>query len=587
LERRLATILAIDVVGYSQLMRLDEEATLQKLIELRLTLDRLAALHGGRTFGVAGDSMLAEFQSPVEAVRCSFNIQNSVADLNENLPVTEQMRLRIGVNLGDVMAEGDSLYGDGVNVAARMESLSDPDGICVSGAVYEQVRDQLKISFNDIGEQSVKNINRSVQAWKWPAVGTAQTDTNRRILKTIVGHDFSTQGDALEPKRPNSLPRLYISQLRTVYETPDAVEVAETIFESLVVSLSPRVGLIVATGETHRQHADFELSGRVSEVNGQMRVFIKLTKAETGVPIYAEDWKVPVRDAHSLPNLITEKTASILRIHMIAFEGQEFLDQKNAKLSNQELLSKAAYHMSRYKTHNWQEARCALELAVERDPDNPISLAMLAAMATQMIPFIPFDSIPDKTEHVMHLANKAVELGPRIDFVLRARGNLRLWLLGDHQGCRIDCERSLAVNPTFHLTQLTLATSEILSGQPTEGISRMERMMSLATTELQFPLFVSIISLAHILLGNEDDAFEFAREGHERNPSGSWNALVYAAAAAGQPQIVDTCALHKLVQSIELPFSHFRHMPFTDKHQVEMLEERLRSVDFTGNKKFT
>ena len=159
MERRLATILAIDVVGYSQLMRLDEEATLQKLIELRLTLDRLAALHGGRTFGVAGDSMLAEFQSPVEAVRCSFNIQNSVADLNENLPVTEQMRLRIGVNLGDVMAEGDSLYGDGVNVAARMESLSDPDGICVSGAVYEQVRDQLKIAFNDIGEQSVKNIN--------------------------------------------------------------------------------------------------------------------------------------------------------------------------------------------------------------------------------------------------------------------------------------------------------------------------------------------------------------------------------------------------------------------------------------------
>ena len=167
MERRLATILAIDVVGYSRLMRKDEEGTLAGLIEVRQLIDRLAVEHGGRTFGAAGDSVLAEFSSPVEAVRCSVEIQDEITESNSNRTEGVRMQLRIGVNVGDVMDENGTLYGDGINIAARLESLSELGGMCISGAVYDYVRDRVDIKFSDVGEQVVKNIDRPVPTWKW------------------------------------------------------------------------------------------------------------------------------------------------------------------------------------------------------------------------------------------------------------------------------------------------------------------------------------------------------------------------------------------------------------------------------------
>lgn len=407
-------------------------------------------------------------------------------------------------------------------------------------------------------------------------------DTKRSIVRTVVGRGYCLHGETLNVHSPGSRPRLFISRLRTTSDSQDAIEVAETVFERLVITLSSRVGLVVMTENARRPDAQYEFSGRVSVVDEQIRAFILLTKLETGEHIYAENWNSSTDEIDALPNLIADKATNILRIHMIAFGGEDYLSQHNAKLSTQELLSKAAYHMSRFKVSHWAEARETLECAVERSPNNPVALAMLASMATQLIPQVPFELIPDETNHVIELADRAVELGPRVDFVLRTRGNLRLWLLGDHEGCRVDCERALAINPTFHLTHQTLATSEILSGQPAEGIDRMKNMMSLATTEPQFPLFMSLIALAHTLQGNAVEAFEYAREGHERNPSDSWNALVYATAAAGRTQITDTDNFRMLLDRIALPFDHFRHMPFTDLRHIDILEDRLRSVGFTG-----
>jgi class 3 adenylate cyclase len=165
-NRKLAAILASDVVGYSKLMATDEEATLKTLRTYRTVIEELVDKHSGRIFNTAGDAVLAEFGSAVEAVRCAISIQEDLAVRNSQLPDESQMWFRIGINVGDVMVEGDDLFGDGVNVAARLEGLAEKGGICISGSTFEQVKNKLSVAFADIGPQSVKNIPEPIPAFR-------------------------------------------------------------------------------------------------------------------------------------------------------------------------------------------------------------------------------------------------------------------------------------------------------------------------------------------------------------------------------------------------------------------------------------
>ncbi|MDH3917291.1 MAG: adenylate/guanylate cyclase domain-containing protein, partial [Rhodospirillales bacterium] len=166
MERRLTAILAADVAGYSRLMEADEEATVRALGACREVVDRLVAEHGGRVFGSAGDSVVAEFPSPVEAVRCAVDIQRELEILNVDRPEDRRMRLRIGVNLSDVVVEGDNLLGDGVNIAARLETLADAGGVCLSRSVLDQIKTPLDLGYEDLGEHAVKNIAEPVRVYR-------------------------------------------------------------------------------------------------------------------------------------------------------------------------------------------------------------------------------------------------------------------------------------------------------------------------------------------------------------------------------------------------------------------------------------
>src|SRR6201998_3728461 len=168
--RRLAAILAADVAGYSRLMGADEEGTLERLKALRRELvDPKIAEHHGRIVKTTGDGMLAEFPSVVDAVRCAIEIQRAMLDRDADVAEDKRITFRIGVNLGDVIAEDGDIYGDGVNVAARLEALAEPGGICISGTVWDHIRDKLPYSFEDLGEQSVKNIARPVRVYAMDA----------------------------------------------------------------------------------------------------------------------------------------------------------------------------------------------------------------------------------------------------------------------------------------------------------------------------------------------------------------------------------------------------------------------------------
>src|SRR5215475_12424705 len=191
IKRKLAAILAADVKGYSRLMGEDEVATLHTLTAYRQVIDALIQQHQGRVVGSAGDSVLAEFASVVDAVQCAVEIQHALRAKNTELPEHRRMEFRIGINLGDVMVEGEQIYGDGVNIAARLEALADAGGICISGVVHDQVKNKLTLTYEDLGEQTVKNIAEPVRVWRVQTEESASPKSqvqNPKLRRVGIAH---------------------------------------------------------------------------------------------------------------------------------------------------------------------------------------------------------------------------------------------------------------------------------------------------------------------------------------------------------------------------------------------------------------
>ncbi len=411
-------------------------------------------------------------------------------------------------------------------------------------------------------------------------IRAALSDDEHQIVKTVVGLGYALIARPGPGEAP-ALPKIFVDRFRATGGTAGAEELTEALCEELVIRLAPRVGVTVSTDETHRPGSRYVIGGRATVQGAVARVFVKIERGATGTEIFAGTDEAADGDIWHLAGRVADRISALLRVHMIVNDGEENVSRDDAELSVQELLDKAAWHMSRFRRKNWAIARAALTAAVSLAPENPIALAMLASMQTQMIPLIPFSEVPGDVDTAMELAERAVELGQTIDYVLRTRGNLRLWCLGDHEGARLDCERALKISPMYHLTQLTLATSEVFSGEFRAGEKRLQDMMQRAPVDPQNPLYLSLIALARLLDGRAEQAEAAAREGYELNPKGSWNALVYAA-ALGATSAEHSAAVEKMVSEIELSASHFRDLPIVESKHAEALVGWARHAGVAG-----
>lgn len=407
-------------------------------------------------------------------------------------------------------------------------------------------------------------------------------DTDRSILRTAVGRGYSLHGKPDMRNASGTPPKLLISRMCTDTSDAELAELANVITEELIVTLTPRAGLAVTVDQAQSSSVQYVLDGRVGRSEENLHAFVQIAKRKTGDVVFAKQWKTLSAESGCLPWQIAERVGNALRIHMFNYDGEDYLSRNNSELDTQELMAKAAYHMSRIQMENRDAAREALSLAIKREPNNAMALAMRASAAVLSILQESHSKLPDPPEYCMELANRALSLAPHIDFVNRTRGSLRLWLNADHEGARADCKRALQITPVFHLAHQTIALSEILSGEHAAGIERVQKIMELgSSSNPRYPHYLAMLALGQVLAGHVGRAAASAREAHERSPKDPWCRYVYAAAAAGQPDVTSSAEFKRMIADTDLPISHFRDLAFTDLRDVDMLEERLSAVGYS------
>jgi TolB-like protein/class 3 adenylate cyclase len=324
--RRLAAILAADVAGYSRLMGADEEGTHARLQAHRRELvDPKISEHSGRIVKTTGDGMLAEFASVVDAVRCAAELQRAMIDRDAGMPEDRRIRFRIGMNLGDIIVEDGDIFGDGVNVAARLEALAKPGGVCISGTVYEQVRDRVPFAFEDLGEQSVKNIARPVRVY---------------ALRSEASADPRPSSVPAAPPMPQHAvtPRMSIVVLpfANLGSDPEQQYFADGITEDLTTDLSRIPHMLVISRNTaftyQGRRVDtkqigrelgvrYVLEGSVRRLGNRVRINAQLIDAETDAHLWAERFDGDTSDLFALQDEITSRIAVTLNLELIGAEA--------------------------------------------------------------------------------------------------------------------------------------------------------------------------------------------------------------------------------------------------------------------------
>src|SRR5213079_2459882 len=363
MERRLAAVLAADVVGYSRLMGTDEAGTLDALTKVRGEfIDSKIAEHQGRTVKVSGDGLLLEFPSVVNAVRCAAEIQRGMRDRNTNVPQERRIEFRIGVNLGDVIVQDEDIFGDGVNVAARLERIAKPGGIAISGSVRDQIGNRLDLVFEDMGEHKLKNIEQPVRVYS-------------------LSQEESTIANTAP--NPDQRPSIAVLPFSNMSGDPEQEYFSDGITEDIITDLSKISGLFVVarhTAFTYKSKTvkveqvgqelgiDFVLEGSVRKAGARVRVTGQLTSSKGGGHIWAERYDRDLTDIFAIQDEITHAIVEQLKVKLLPQEKKNIAQAPTDNVEAYTYYLRGRQFMQRHSKSNYQLARRMFAKAVELDP---------------------------------------------------------------------------------------------------------------------------------------------------------------------------------------------------------------------------
>jgi adenylate cyclase len=519
IQRKLAAILAADVHQFSKLMGLDEAGTLADLQACRQIVDAIIAEHHGRIFGSAGDSVVAEFASAVSAVLCAVECQQAIAARNAQAN-TRPLQFRIGVNIGDVIVEGDNLYGDGVNVAARLESVARPGAVCVSAKVYDEVRRKLSdIRFVDGGAQKLKNIEDPVAIYHVGPAGTAAPTA------------------AASPAVPTltQKPVVAVPAIRLISGDDEAKALTEGLTDAIGDALARQTALTVRSGDA--AGADFVLRGSVQAAGKRLRLSFGLEEGGSATQVWTQRYDRQLDDVFGLQDEIVLHVAAAIRIRVKAQLFERLRGADDATLAPPQLLDKAAGIFIRSLDRDGK-AVSTLRLAVERAPGNSMAHAMLGFGLFRVADYRA-TSMPDATrDEIVASLDRAIVLDPRSYFARAMKGLALQDLLGDVRGAREQTSEALKYNANFIPAKGMLAIAEIHLGNVAEGMRLLQEVMEASPDDANQHRHRRELAIAHLLAGDAAEAVRVAARLWEEMPDMKRNALVLAGllAAVGETE---------------------------------------------------
>jgi len=505
LQRRLAAILAADVVGYSSMVSRDEEGTLRTLARYRSTIGELIDEHGGRIFGSAGDSVIAEFPSAVQAVRSAVAIQRAVNRRNEDLPPAGQMLFRIGVNLGDVVAEGGDLLGDGVNVAARVEEIAEPGSIYITGFVKDQVDGKLSFPLLSLGERNLKGISKAVSVF--------QIDWDR---EPKAGGDISAPPLHLEKPSIAVLPFVNLSGDR------EQEYFADGIAEDIITALSRyRWFFVIARNSTFaykgraldvKQIArelgvKYVLEGSVRRADNRVRATAQLIDAETGNHLLAERFDRDVSDIFALQDEITQSVVAAIEPEMLLTEGRRALRRNSANLGALDHCMRGIWHFQQFARDENREAEKCLRRAIEIDSRLALAHMCLARTLNNRIWWGWSDDIDQDIADEWTAARNAISLDDR-DPDCHYAYFLACMITGRQEEALAAAQRALDLTPNFALGYFALGWIRIYLGRSSEALDPMQRSLRLNPNDRQSETFLGQLAIAYYHMGEIDKCID-------------------------------------------------------------------------------
>ncbi|MBR1150779.1 adenylate/guanylate cyclase domain-containing protein [Bradyrhizobium sp. JYMT SZCCT0428] len=479
-ERRLAAVLAADMVGYSRLMEVDETGTLARLKTHRIELiDPSITKNHGRLIKTTGDGMLVEFRSVADAVLCAAEIQRRMARRNADVSPARWIQFRIGINLGDVIVEDNDIFGDGVNVAARLEMLAEPGGICVSGAVRDQVGQRLEdVAFEDLGEQSVKNIVRPI-----------------RVFRVRLDAEAAPEGakDATVAAPASKMPSIAVLPLANMSGDPEQEFFADGLTEDIITELSRFRDLLVISRNSTFVHkgkavnvreiarefgVDYVLEGSVRKARDRVRVTVQLIDAETDQHVWAERYDRELEDIFAIQDEITHAIVATLpgRVEAARHDRAKRKPTENMAAYECVLAAKVRHHRSTREDN--AEAQRLLDRALALDPNYAHAHAWKACVLGQTWVYgwcadrdTTFEQVAAELEVTLALDDNDSDVH-RILAALNLNRN-------DHDKAAYHQERGLALNPNYDL--VVVQQGELLTwlGRPEEGIDWIKKAMRL------------------------------------------------------------------------------------------------------------
>ncbi len=526
-ERRLTAILAADVVGYSRLMGEDEEGTHAAIKAIQGELgDPKVEEHRGRIVSKTGDGLLVEFPSVVDAVRCAVELQREMVTRNVAIPAEKRVEFRIGINLGDIIIDEHDIYGDGVNVAARLEALADPGGICVSRVVRDQVRDKLDVAFEDLGEQQVKNIARPVRVYRIAMAENAPAKT---------------------PLAPPEKPSLAVLPFQNMSGDAEQEYFADGIVEDLTTAISRLPWLFVIARNSSFTYKGrpvdvkqvarelgvrYVLEGSVRKAGNRVRIGGQLIDTTSGGHIWADRFDGELDDIFALQDQVASSVVGAIEPRLRHSEIERAARKPTENLDAYDLYLRALAEVHKYSEEGMQAALTLLKQALTLDPGYAPAAAMVGFCRTiqKSRGWGPLSDA--EIAEGLYLARQALESGKDDPDVLWMAGDAISALARDHATATVAIDRALKLNPNSANAWMARGWMECNQNHPHPAIEALERAIQLSPLDPLNYYFSGGRAFAHLLAGQYAEAVEWADRCFREQPRFTFALRVKVVACA-------------------------------------------------------